>query len=71
MVLYRINLVSLAEDIWYSDPGLLISFYVDNTEFNGSKMRSVQLMKVLLEWGAAQGYFPEPTKFLFIADFPI
>ena len=36
MVLYRITLVPLAEELRAADPGLLSPFYEDDAAFNGS-----------------------------------
>ena len=69
MVHYRITLLPLVEEIWAADPGLLSPFYVDNAAFDGIEIKSAQLLKLILDRGSNQGYFPEPAKSLFIAIF--
>ena len=71
MVLYRITLVPLAEELRAADPGLLSPFYADDAVFNGLARRSAQLLKLLMERGPYQGYFPEPDKSLFVSDTPV
>ena len=66
MVLYGITLVPLAEELCAADPGLLSPFYANDAAFDGSARRSAQLLKMLMRRGPDQGYFPEPTKSLFI-----
>ena len=68
MVLYRITLVPLAEELQAADLGLLSPFYVDDVAFDGSARRSAQLLKLLMKRGPNRGYFPEPAKSLFISD---
>ena len=70
MVLYRITLVPLAEELQAVDPGLLSSFYADDAEFDGSARRSAQLLNLLMKRGTDRGYFPEPVKSLFISYTP-
>ena len=70
MVLYRITLVPLAEELRAADPGLLPPFYADNAAFNGSERRSAQLLNLLVKRGTDRGYFPEPAKPLFVLDTP-
>ena len=48
MVLYRITLSPLAEDLWAADPGLLTIFYLDDAVFDGLTWRSAQILKMLL-----------------------
>ena len=54
MVLYRITLVSLAEDLRAVDPGLLSPFYADDVAFDGSARRSAHLLNLLMERGLEQ-----------------
>ena len=54
MDLYGITLVPLAEEIWATHPAQM----------------SAQLLQLLMDRGTYQGYFPEPTKSLFIVDMP-
>ena len=66
MVLYRINLVPLAEELQAADPGLLSHFYANDAAFDGSARRSAQLLKLLMKRGTDRGYSPKPAKSLFI-----
>ena len=70
MVLYRITLVLLAEELGAADPGLLFPFYTDDVVFGGSAQHSAQLLKLSIKKGPEQGYFPDPAKSLFILDTP-
>ena len=70
IVLYRITLVPLAEELRAEDTGLLSQFYADDAAFDGSARRSVQLLKMLMKRGADRGYFPDPAKSLFILEKP-
>ena len=69
-VLYRITLVPLEEELQAADPGLLSPFYTDDAAFDGLARRSAQLLKLLMKRGPDRGYFPEPSKSLFISDTP-
>ena len=66
MVLYRINLFSLAEELRAADLGLLSPFYADDATFDGLVRRSAQLLNLLMKRGLDRRYFPEPGKSLFI-----
>ena len=68
MVLYRIILVPLTEELIAKDPGLLLTYYVDDAAFDGLAERSAQLLNLLVKRSPDQGYFPEPDKSLFISD---
>ena len=68
MVLYGINLFLLPEEIWAVDPGLLYPFYADDTEFESSLRKRAHLLKLIAERVPDEGYFPEPTKSIFISD---
>ena len=70
MVLYRITLVPLAEELRVAYLVLLSPFYADDTVFDSSAQQSAQLLKLLMKRGPDQGYFPEPAKSLFILDTP-
>ena len=70
MVLYRITLAPLAEELKAADLGLLSPFYADDAAFDGSAQRSAQLLKLLMKMGTERGYFPEEAKPLFILDTP-
>ena len=70
MVRYDITIIPLEEELQAADSGLLTRFYMDDTSFNGSTWRSAQILKILLERGPDQGYFPKTVKSLFIADSP-
>ena len=70
MVLYRITLVPLVEELRAADPGLLSPFYADDAAFDGSARRIAQLLNLLMKRGPGRGYFPELAKSLFISDTP-
>ena len=70
MVLYGITLVPLVEELQAADLGILSLFYAGDAAFDGSARRSAQLLKLLMMRGPDRGYFPEPTKSLFISDTP-
>ena len=60
----------LKEELRDEDPTLLFHFYVDNAAFDGSAWRSVAQLRLLMNRGPDQGYFPKPEKSLFIVDNP-
>ena len=62
MLLYRITLVPMSEDLRKVDPGLLSPFYADDVAFDGSARRSDQLLNLILERGADWEYFPKTAK---------
>ena len=55
MVLYRITLIPLAEELIVEGLGLLSPFYADDAAFDGSARQSAQLLKLLMERGARPG----------------
>ena len=58
MVLYRITLVPLAEELREVDPGILSPFYADDAAFNGLARRRAQILKLLMKRGPDRGYYP-------------
>ena len=70
MVLYRITLIPLSEELRAAYLGLLLPFYAGDAAFDGSLRQSAQLLKLLMKRGTDRGYFPEPAKSLFISDTP-
>ena len=68
MVLYGITLIPLAEELRAADTGLLSPFYANDADFDRLAQRSAQLLKLLMKRGPDRGYFPNPTKSLFISD---
>ena len=58
MILYRIIFVPLSEELRASDLGLLSPFYADDADFDGLARQSTHILKLLMESGADQGYFP-------------
>ena len=70
MVLYGITLVPMYEELRAADTGLLSPFYADDSVFDGLARQNVQLLKLLMERGEDQGYFPNPDKSFFISDTP-
>ena len=70
MILYRITLVLLAEELRAAYPGLLSLFYADDASFDGSARQIAQLLKWLMKRGMDRGNFPEPDNSLFILNTP-
>ena len=70
MVLYRITLFPLAEELRAADPGIFSPFYADNAVFDGSSQRNAQLLKLLMGRGPYRGYLPKTAKSLFVSDTP-
>ena len=70
MVLYRITLVPLAEELRDADTNLLSLFYAEDGAFDGLARWSALQLQLLMDQGLDWGYFPEPAKLLFIADNP-
>ena len=70
MVLYRIILVPLAEELRSADPVLLSPFYVEDAAFDSLAQQSSKLLNLLMERGPDRGYLPKPSKLLFISDTP-
>ena len=62
MVLYRITLVPLADELRAEDLGLLSPFYADDAVFDGSAQRSAHILNMLIKRGADLGYLPEMAK---------
>ena len=70
VVLHRITLVPLEEDLRAADPGLLDPLYADVVSFKGLARWSAQLLKLILWQGSDQGKFHNMEKSLFIENFP-
>ena len=70
MVLYGIILVPLAEELKDADPTLLSPFYSYDTMFNGSTRKIVAQLSLLMDQCLDRGYFPEPSKPIFIVNNP-
>ena len=70
MVLYRITLVPLTEELKVADLGLLSPFYAYNASFDGLTQRSAQILKLLMKRGPDRGHSPDMAKYLFILDTP-
>ena len=68
MVLYGITPIPPVEELSAAVPKLLVPFYADDAAFNGPEDRSARLRTLIMERGTARGYFPEPSKSLFICD---
>ena len=51
MVLYRITLIPLVKELRAADPGHLSPFYAEDADFDVSKQRSAQLLKLLMKMG--------------------
>ena len=70
MVLDKITLIPLSEELRMTDPRILSLFYADDATLDSSPRQSAQLLKLLMEIGTDRGYFPETSKSLFISDTP-
>ena len=70
MILYGINLVPLKEELRGTDTTLLSPFYSNDVAFDGSTQRSAVQLRMLMDRGADRGYFPDPSKSIFIAENP-
>ena len=68
MVLYRITLLPLAEELRAEDYGLLSLLYADDAAFDNLARHSAQLLNLLMKRGPDRRYFTEPYKSLFISD---
>ena len=68
MILYGITLDTIVEELCVVAPDSLELLYANDVAFSGPVDRSARLMELLLEWGLARGYFPEPVKSIFICD---
>ena len=51
MVLYGITLVPSVEELRAADSGILSLLYVDDVAFDGSVIRSAQLLNLLMKKG--------------------
>ena len=70
MELYGIIFIPLEKVLWAANPGILTPFYADDVEFDGPARRISRILKLLLERGEYQRYFPKMDKSLFISDTP-
>ena len=70
MVLYKITLAPLDEELRAAYPGLLSTFYADDAAFDYLAQLSEQLLKLLMERGPEMEYLPKTVKSLFISDTP-
>ena len=68
MVLYGIALVLLAEELRDADPTLLSLLYANNVVFGRSARRSAVQLCLLMDQDPDRGYFPEPSKLIFITS---
>ena len=68
MVLYRVILVPLAEELRAVDSGILSPSYGDDAEFDSSARHSAHILKLLMKRGMDQGYLPKLAMSIFISD---
>ena len=68
MVLYGITIAPLVEELRDADPKILSPFYAYDAVFDGLARRSAAQLILLMDRGPDRGYFPDPSKSLFIAD---
>ena len=71
MVLYRITLFPLADELRAADSGLLSPLYVDDAAFDGLARRIAHLFNLLMKRGPDWEYFPNPDNSPFILDTPV
>ena len=62
MVLYRITLAPLAEELRAADLGIFLPFYADDTAFDGSALCSAQLLKLLIKRGRTRDIYPSQLR---------
>ena len=62
MILYGVSLLSLAEDLRESQPGLLQPWYADDFSIYGRASQVASLFNRLCAKGPSVGYFPAPAK---------
>ena len=60
----------MAKGLIAADPGILSLFYADDVVFDSLSQQSAHLLKLLMERGPDQGYFPNPSNSLFILNTP-
>ena len=70
MVLYEITLVPMVEELQDAYPTLLSPFYADDAAFDGLERRSAAQIRLLMDQRQDRGYFPKPSKSLFMAENP-
>ena len=70
MVLYVITPIPLAEELQAEDLGLLTMFCAEDSEIDGLAWSSAQLLNISMKRGPNRGYYLNPSKSMFIMDFP-
>ena len=70
MVLYGVTLAPLVEELRDSYSTLLTPFYVNDAAFDGSERQIAVQLRLMMDQGPDQGYFPKQANSLFIADTP-
>ena len=68
VVLYRIALVPLTEELRDGDTTISPPFYANDVVFDGLEMQSAAQLRLLINWGMEKGYLPETANSLFIAN---
>ena len=68
MILYGLALVPLAERLKEAVPDVVQPWYADDAAMAGPASRIRTTMKLLMKWGPARGYFPEPAKSIVVVD---
>ena len=69
MVLYRLTLAPLTEELKDADPTLLSPFYTDDAAHRSAR-QSVAQLRLLMDQRTDWGYFPKTDKYLFISYNP-
>ena len=68
VVLYGITLAPLEHNLREAYPTLMSPFYANDALFDGLSRKRAAQLKMIMDQGPDQGYFPETAKSLFIDD---
>jgi hypothetical protein len=66
MVLYGLALTPLAEQLRLAVPTVVQPWYADDAAMEGPVRDIAKAMRLLQQQGPARGYYPEPTKSIFV-----
>ena len=66
MILYGIGILPLTLQLKAVEPTVLQPWYADDTAIGGSFDNVKKVFSLLVTTGPAKGYFPEPTKSIFM-----
>ena len=68
MILYGLALTPLATQLREAEPSLIQPWYADDAAMSGPADAIARAMRLLEVRGPARGYYPEPSKSIFIPD---